>query len=233
MAEDLGEVRVSIEEEGAEDAADTIGDAMSEGQSDGGGVSGGSDESLNLLGNIGRKLTLILGALGALLQLDSILELIDGVLRVLELALLPFVALVNTFLRPVLQKLLNVVGNLDLSTTLDEFITRLRTLLQSLFNDLVSGLENNIPGLGNKGADKVARTGLSIGKDFSLIGGGFSGVSAGRELADLVNANKRSTGQKAINISLDWLNEQSNTSLRENVAGTNAEVTQNEGVGSE
>lgn len=72
---------------------------------------GGDSDSEGALAGIGKKLTLILGALGVLSQLDTIMELLSGIFRAIEVALLPLVALITAFLRPVLTKLLRLFAD--------------------------------------------------------------------------------------------------------------------------
>lgn len=75
------------------------------------GIGGDSDGATGALATIGRRLTLILGALGVLAQLDTILEILDGIFRAVEVALLPLIGLITAFLRPVLDRLLRLFAD--------------------------------------------------------------------------------------------------------------------------
>lgn len=208
MAEELGEVRVRIEEEGAQEAAETIGDATGQGSGAGGGGTVGG-----LLGGISTKLAGILALAGFLASLKPIQELLSGLQRLFSVAILPLVALLTTFLRPVLQKLLRFIGGLDFNNLVESLRTNLSQVLNNLVDRVTQGIANQFPNISGTDADRGAAAFESVARTGVLGPFGLSG--------------------NAVNVSLDWLNEQSNTSLTSNVSGTNAKVVQREGVGSE
>lgn len=211
MAEDLGEVRVNIESEGAEDAAETIGDAA--GESDGGeqgGIGG-------LLGGISAKLAGILGFVGFLASLKPIQELLSGLQRLFSIAILPLVSLLTTFLRPILQQLLRFISELDFNNLIQSLVTNLRTLFNNIGSDISQQISRSIPGVGTSTSDQIVKAGgQGLERSTENVLGTGTGLGSG-----------------TVNIALDWLNEQANTSLESNAAGRNAEVVQNEGVGPE
>lgn len=214
MPENLGEVRVQIEEEGAQDAADTIGDAMGEGEIDGGGgrTGGPGGETVGgLLGGISTKLAGILGFVGFLATLKPIQELLGGLQRLFSVAILPLVSLLTAFLRPIMTKLLRFITQLDFDNIVPSLIRNLRSLFNSLMTDISQEISSSVPGL-NTGGARTALDTATAGPAGALSAP--FGMSPG-----------------SINIALDWLSEQSNTSLSSNVADTNSEVTQRQGVG--
>lgn len=115
---------------------------------DDGGGGGGQ------LATISRRLLAILGAVGALLQLDTVVELLEGIFRVVELALLPFIALFNAVLAPILQDLARSVAEFDF----DQFTDNIGDMITDGIDNLISGLP-------------------FVGDDTSPGGGGGTGTS--------------------------------------------------------
>jgi hypothetical protein len=93
---------------------------------------GGDGEAVGQLAQIGRRLTLILGALGVLSQLDTVLEILDGIFRALEVALLPLIGLITAFLRPVLQRLLRLFADFSF----DQAFAQLEQVIGDIVDDV-------------------------------------------------------------------------------------------------
>jgi len=222
MAEDLGEVKVRIEEEGdaAGEGDDGIGGGGGEGGAGAGGIGG-------LLGGISAKLAGILGFVAFLASLKPIQELLGGLQRLFSVAILPLVALLNAFLRPILQKLLRFIGGLDFDNLVESFKTQLDSALTSFLSDL------NIfdEGEAKSTADTII-TGLFGDEETRSIFGGTGGT--------LQNPNKQSffrseildlePNEPAFNV--PFL-EQSPTSLKEGAAQSTTEQNQRNKPGSE
>jgi len=233
MAEDLGEIKVSVQQEGAEQAAETIGDAAGEAQDqgmagDGGGAAAGTIGEM--LGGISTKLAGILGIVGVLSALKPVQEFLKGIMRILSIALLPFIQLLNVFLKPVLQELLGLIGNIDFQTTLDEFITRFETLLRSVWNDAVSSLIsalNQIPGVNlNQGGRPPGPSESGFDERQTTV----PGVTAGDLSEDPfpVLGNLAQNGQ---DVYVSPFGEQSNTNMNRNASETTNNETGQNGLG--
>lgn len=244
MAEDLGEVKVKIKEEGVDDAADQIADATGEAGSGGGGsggsaAAGGSGGSTvgELLGGIGSKLTAILGLVGVLASLKPIQELLKGIARILSITLLPFVALINTFLRPVLAKLLRFIGNTDLDSSIQEFTKKLSLLIQDFADALVDSIKDGLDTLfGGNGSSSSEEqiAGLLGGTLLGSTGGPLTGVIGGQagKAFGSSNSNQQSPIQEflqnPLNVSVGILGEQSPSGVKQNASSrVNEETTQN------
>jgi hypothetical protein len=164
MVEDLGEVRVRIEEEGAQDAADTIGDAVGEGAEGEGGVGGGEGGGIaGALGGISGKLAAILGLVAFLASLKPIQEILSGLQRLFSVAILPLVALLTTFLRPILQKLLRFIGSLDFNNLFQDLSNRFQQALTELGDIIVRSLSDAVFGGNQASTSEQRRTGALLG----------------------------------------------------------------------
>jgi len=212
MAEELGEVRVNIEEEGAEEAAGTIGDAVGgDGAGGGGGTVGG------LLGGIAGKLAAILGFVTFLASLKPIQELLSGLQRLFSVAILPLVSLLTTFLRPVLQKLLQFIAQLDFENIVASLLANLQRVFNNSIDQLGNEISSSIPGVENETVSSGLREGITGG--LSTVGG--AGTGFGAAFGPLAS------------LSFDFLTEQSRSSMDENATSTvNREGVYN-GVGGE
>jgi len=230
MAEDLGEVRVRIEEEGAQDAADTIGDAVGEGMG-GADQDGGAGGGIGgMLGGISTKLAGILGFVAFLSSLKPIQELLGGLQRLFSVAILPLVALLTTFLRPILQKLLRFIGNLDfnnLGASLAKNITPILDQLPSLISKAINNVGGNITDFtASDVAKDFGSQAVETGTKYNAASLPFTGAAALAESQGLNLSNP-------FNINSTGFDEQANTSLTNNSANSNAEVNQRETAGSQ
>jgi len=212
MASDLGEVRVQVEQEGAEDAAEQIGDAAGETDAEagqGGGIGG-------LLGGISAKLAGILGFVTFLASLKPIQEILSGLQRLFSIAILPLVAILTTFLRPILQKLLIFFSNINFDNLIESLATNIDRVLTGIARDISNDIASSIPGVGGTTADRVVQTGGdALGQSAATALGTGSGL-----------------GSTTVNIAFDWLSEQSNTTAQQNSASSNSEQIFNFSLGS-
>lgn len=153
MAEGKLGVEIVPDESALEDVEDreigVAGPSGLGGDSDGGGA----------LAGIGRKLMLILGALGVLAQLDTIMELLDGIFRAIEVALLPLVALITAFLRPVLTKLLRLFADFSFDEAFEDF--------ERIIGEIVSAIGEDINQMITTPGEFVSDT----QRDFDRFGG--------------------------------------------------------------
>lgn len=253
MAEDLGEVRVKIEQEGAQEAADTIGDAAGEagtGQEQGGGGGGAVG---GLLGGISAKLAGILGFVAFLATLKPIQELLSGLQRLFSVAILPLVALLNAFLRPILQKLLRFIGELDFDNLTQELLGALSGVLNDFADAIVTSFKDAVFGTDEASeqqeqfSSSVAEGGI-IG--LSNIAGGGLGQTLGPRIADeLTSADREEVFERArqtgrgleiaarnptpIGGIVDFISEQSPSVFGEKTSETISEQTQRNTAGSE
>lgn len=241
MAEELGEVRVNIEEEGAQDAADTIGEAVSDAEpGDGIGAGAGTAGRAGL----GAILTTIVSTLGAILgfvaflaTLEPIQELFKGLQRLFTVAILPLVSLINAFLRPVLRKLLRFIGNanLDFSSIFSRLSDSIESALNNVVDGIAQGIRKSLPGGRNVSGDQVGSA-LGLAGALTIPGQRGNIGSSFRNYLDSLNQGSQNTGgnpgdNRFLNINIDGFSEQSNTSLDSNVTGTTNELTQKNGVG--
>jgi len=212
MVSDLGEVRVQVEQEGAQDAAEQIGDAAGEsdagGQGQGGGIGG-------LLGGISTKLAGILGFVAFLASLKPIQELLSGIQRFFSVALLPLIALI-TFLKPVLQKLLRFIGDLDFDNLLTSLINQLSSALENALVqlDIVEGFQKAESIVGDIGTFFVGN------EDTRSFFSGIGGTRTAR------NVNKQSYVSSLFN-------EQSPTAMKQNASESTAKETSRNKAGPE
>lgn len=207
MAEELGEVRVNIEEEGAEEAAGTIGDAVGGDDTGGGGGTVGG-----MLGGISAKLAGILGFVTFLASLKPIQELLSGLQRLFSVAILPLVSLLTTFLRPVLQKLLQFIARIDFDNLIQSLSNQFSRILGNFASELSNEIKTTIPGIGDSQTDQIAR-------------GAVGGATAAGGAALF--------GPLATKVSFDLLTEQSRTSMDENATSTTTREGVYNGVGGE
>lgn len=213
MAEDLGEVRVNIEQDGAEEAADTIGDAVGEGAADGGGAGGGAGGGIaGALGGISAKLAGILAFVGFLATLKPIQELLSGLQRLFSVAILPLVALLTTFLRPIMQKILRFVADLDFDNLVESLTTKIDAALQNLGDQVAQKINNalDINLTGNQALEGLGEA-LSAG---SLLGG-LTGTRVFDEPGDIGESVANSSLRNAITGSIGNLGSSSSTEFNE------------------
>jgi len=230
MVEDLGEVRIKIEEEGTEEAANQIAEATGEDGLGGGQQDGGEGTVGQMLGGISGKLAAILGVLGVVASLKPIQELLSGIARLLSITLLPFVALINTFLQPVLQQLLRFIGETDLDSSINEFITKLQNLIQDVLNDIASTLSEKISGLSEETSESLVDRGAQ-GASFAFgFPAGLASVASGGFNVGGPN-NQGGNILDNIDINLGILGEQSPSGLNENAAETTNKETSQNGLG--
>jgi len=227
MADELGEIAVSIKEDGAQEAADQIADAAGEG--DGGGLAGGGDGGDGgalggMLGGISAKLAGILGFVTFLASLKPIQELIAGLQRLFSVAILPLVALLLTFLRPLLQELLKFIGSIDFQTTLDEFTRKLDNLVAGLIRDFRGFIDNLIPFV-NIDEEKPQTNNVN---QFTQVSPENS--SEVREGPFGTTVAKDSVGEN-IFIQMGWLSEKSATSQDQSIGETASSEVRNGGPG--
>lgn len=115
-------------------------------EDDAGGLVGGGGAGAGTggaLAGIASTLGAILGVLAILTQLETVVELFNGLIRILELTLLPIVAVISALLTPVLQDLARLVGNVDFEA--------LKQAVQDLVGSILNGIQdliNQIPGIG-------------------------------------------------------------------------------------
>ena len=177
-------------------------------------VTGGQDqqeqsEQTQILGNIGRRLMAILGIIGVLLQLDTVVEILNGLFRMLEVAVLPLVALLNAFLRPIMERLLRFIGDLDVGEIFND--------LESLFDEMVmnigEAITDTVPGI-NEG---TVGEGLSRGKR------GLEWLfepTSGEELVEDTSNLFDTIGNEFSNTALaEWFSNQGNEKRSEDTPG--------------
>jgi len=226
MAENLGEVRVQIQEEGAQDAADTIGDAM--GESGDGGQDGGGGTVGGMLGGISAKLAGILALVGFLASLEPIQELLSGIQRFFSVALLPLIALLSTFLRPILQKLLRFVGNLDFDNLAQDLSTKLGAILERFLDAAVEEIKGQI--IGGETAPGIQPGTMggfnTLQPEKIQPGDQFREGPFGSQVA------RGSTGED-IFVNVGLLDEQSPTSYKQNAAESSSKETTRNKAGPE
>lgn len=148
MAE--GEINVNVKSEGTQDTLDSIAEESAEADGgDGGGMAmagsggggkGGKGGIAGMLGGILGKLTVILGAAMFLASLKPIKELLSGLQRMFSVAILPLVALLSAFLKPLMQKLLKFIGNLDWDNLAKDLTSKLNKLFQGFVEDIIMAL---------------------------------------------------------------------------------------------
>ena len=230
MADDLGTVRVSIEEEGTQEAADTIAEASAEGE---GGIAGGNGDGAGggiggLLGGISAKLAGILGFVAFLASLKPIQELLGGLQRLFSVAILPLVALLNAFLRPILQKLLRFIGGLDFSS-LEALFRSFGEQIDKILSDTIQ----KVTGLGQGQAQTASeniQTGLELSNAFFNPSEPITGT-------DVATAGQAGTNflENQLNIDLSGIlqTEQSPTASKQRTAEATTEQNQNNKPGSE
>lgn len=225
---ELGEVAINVKEEGVDEALEGIDGEDAEMAA----PSGDEDEGMGGLGDIfgamSAKLTAILGFVAFLATLKPIKELFSGLQRLFSVAILPLVALLTAFLRPILQRLLRFIGTLDFDNLMQDLLNRLQDFL------------GRLPDLISEAIDRVVDFDVTGGfREFFFGGSGAVQTQTGvgdesgmREGPFGTRVVRDSPGER-IFLSLGWLDEQSNTSLDEGVVETNAEQTQKNAAGSE
>jgi len=217
MAEDLGDIRVNIEQEGAQEAADTIGDAMGEGEAGGPAGGGGEGTVGGLLGGISTKLAGILGFVSFLASLKPIQELLSGIQRFFSAAILPLVQLLNAFLRPILQKLFRFISTLDFDNLISSLITNLTRVFNNLTDRIGRNIAGSIPGVGQDTGSQAARNAAS-GAVSNLLG---VGAGIGPAFGPLSQAGAT------------YITEQSPTAIKQSTAESSSKETSRNKTGPE
>jgi len=149
----------------------------------------GSDDDSAMLGEIGRRLTLILGALGVLTQLDTILEILSGIFRAVEVALLPLIGLITAFLRPVLDRLLRLFADFDF----DQAFSELERIVGDTVDDITGELSQLVRSPGEFASDTRDDIQQGVGQIGGELGGrqllpGFS--TTGNDILGLLPGNE-------------------------------------------
>jgi len=242
MAEDLGTVRVRIEEEGAQEAADTIGDAMGEG-GDGGMAAGGRDSGGTvggMLGSISTKLAGILGFVAFLASLEPIQELLGGLQRLFSVAILPLVALLTTFLRPILQKLLRFIGSLDFNNIWESLGSRLSDILMDVGDIIVRSFKDALFGTNQASRSEETATGRALGLSAGLAAPGL-GTALGPRVGAQIGQNPDTAAgaleqflrfnKNLFTMNVTGFQEQANSSLVNDASESVSNVVQNQGAG--
>jgi len=225
MAQELGEIAVNVKEEGTQDALGNMADgsADAEGQQGGGGM--GAAGIGEQLGSLGSTLGKILGLLAVLSQLKVITELASGLLRAVNLALLPLAALLLTFLRPLFQELLQFIGSIDFQTTLDEFLRKADVLVTNLIREFRGMLDKLIPFV------NIDETQPNNGKDFNQFTTIDPENNPNTREGPFGSVITKDSISEDILIQMGWLNEKSNSSQDESIAETTTSETRNGGAG--
>ena len=100
-----------------------------------------TDEISAGLGGVAAKLGKIGAVVGVVSQLEAVIELLSGVMRILELFIMPLVALFNAVIRPILEQLAMFIGDLDF----DHFVGEVRDALAWVGDHLLEGFTEVIP----------------------------------------------------------------------------------------
>lgn len=239
MPNELGEIAVAVKEDGTQDALDDMADASADsgggqggssmsGSSQGGGGGGVGD----LLGGISKKLLAILGFVTFLASLKPIQELLGGIQRLFSTAILPLVALLMTFLRPVLQDLLRFIANLDFDNLIQDLTRKLGSILAQVGEDTIE----KIPGVGNEqAANIVDDIGVALfgDKDTNSIFAGTGGTLSPKQMRrDSFISDLLGPGRPG-EVNVTGFREQSNTTMDQNSAETSNRETLNSGPGGE
>lgn len=235
MPEKLGRILVDVNEEGAQDAVEGIAEASSEVDDGGSGGTGSSSGSGggglgDMLGGISKKLIAILGFVAFLASLKPIQELLGGIQRLFSTAILPLVALLMTFLRPLLQDLLRFIADLDFNNLIDELARKLPGFLKDITAD---ALENTGIASTTREAQSIADTigTFFVGDEdtrsaFAGMGGTISQESLDKQMffADLLDDDSQE-------VNVTGFREQSNTTLDQNATETTNKNTLDSGPG--
>jgi len=240
MVEDLGKIKITIEGEGAEQVAQDIADSV--GESDevnfgDGATDNGQGGIGGMLGGISTKLAGILAAVGVLASLKPIQEILSGIFRILSVAILPFVSLLNAILQPILLRLTRFIGELDFDSSFQKFFNGLRVLFDELINDLISSLETWFTSQTTASQQEQQ----SIGRLLGTVGGSITGPATGAlggQLGAAFGGASQQQRQAAggflsnpIEFSINLLGEQSNTASKQNTAETSNKETSDNGAG--
>ena len=125
-----------------------------------------TDEISAGLGGVAAKLGKIGAVVGVVSQLEAVIELLSGVMRILELFIMPLVALFNAVIRPILERLAMFIGDLDF----DHFVGEVRDALAWVGDHLLEGFTQVIPfvdegGVRTPDVGDVAESGWEAGLD--------------------------------------------------------------------
>jgi len=143
MAEDF-ELAAAITVEDESELQDLTADVGAEGDDAGGqagivGAGGGADGDRGG-GILGKRLTAVVSLLSRVLAAVGVITLIpgllDGVFRLLEIALLPIGVLFQNLLAPLIQRLLRFFATTNLFDKIGTFADIIVQTVQSLINDL-------------------------------------------------------------------------------------------------
>jgi len=232
MVEDLGKIKITIEGEGAEQVAQDIADSV--GESDevnfgDGATDNGQGGIGGMLGGISTKLAGILAAVGVLASLKPIQEILSGIFRILSVAILPFVSLLNAILQPILLRLTRFIGELDFDSSFQKFFRGLEAIFERIIGQITTGIAENIPGIGGTEADRVVDRGLGFGEQlFNLT---VPGAGLGNQLRQRSEDFTPGGIRENLNITLGLFGEQSNSVLKQNSSESNNRETSDNGAG--
>lgn len=232
-----GEINVNVKSSGTQDTLDDIASQSAEAEDGGvlGGLGGDGGKGkgkgggvAGMLGGISGKLVAILGVLGFLASLKPIQELLTGIQRLFSVAILPLVALLNALLRPVLQKLLKFIGNLDFDNLLADLTTKLGAIFGEAVDTLVNELGDFLNPFSNDG-------GVSTGNqlvDATQPRGIKQAVNEGEARAGPLGSvvAEGSIGEEIL-VSTGLLDEQTNSTLAEKSSNRNNRETIQNGEG--
>lgn len=230
MVNELGEIAVSVKEEGTEDALDEVADSTAEseggrtaGNEGGGGVGG-------ILGGISKKLVAILGLVAFLASLKPIQELLSGIQRLFSTAILPLVMMLMTFLRPLMQDLLRFIADLDFDNLMEDLTRKLIPILDGLPSRLVSGLTEAVSKI-------ISNIGSIIGRS-TAEKANIPIISDKENVSeeDIINIDERARKAQSqlfrnIVVSVTGFGEQSQSSMDQNASETTNSETLNSGPG--
>lgn len=211
MPDELGEIAVNVKEEGTQDALDSMSEASADAdQQEAGG--GGLGE---MLGGISTKLLGILGFVTFLASLKPIQELLSGIQRIFSTAIMPFIGMMMTVLRPVMQKLLRFIGNLDLDNLWQDLSTKLTRIIGNIADDINRAIKDAIPFVNPAPEGQPSGVSNAVSEEQLLSTGETE--SAYEEMYNFYRQNEQDS-QPVINITN--FREQSNTSMDENATET-------------
>lgn len=222
-----GEINVNVTSQGTQDTLDNIASQSVEAEGEGGTALGGGGQGQGggiggMLGGIAGKLVAILGVLGFLASLKPIQELLSGIQRLFSVAILPLVALLNALLRPVLQKLLKFIGNLDFDNLLEDLTTK----LGNIFGEAVDRLVNELGDFLNP--FEQGKTGDTLVDSFQPERVQESVVEGQARVGPLGTVVQEDSIGEDILVSTGLLDEQTNSTLAEKSSNrNNREIIQN------
>lgn len=207
----------------------------------GDGFGGGGQETGSMLADISRRLLTIIGIVGVLLQLDTVVELLNGLFRILEVALLPILGIINALLRPLMQSLLQFIGNLDFDNLIQSLTTELLNVLNDFANQIAQEIRNLV-GLGDQPESETEEQvrGIARGQLAAQLGGApgltgvagtIGGLTSDLERQDIDRLIERLQNNDSGNV-FDMIgNELSNEGLREYLSNDSTGTTNEDSPG--